>query len=131
MARRKEQQSDKKRRQRTRKPRNDKAGNSNSDGRGYEISGVVIAAAALICLCGLFNFNVGYVGLYFAKVSRYLFGIGVWPVLIMALAWGWCTARDHQLFPDKVKTLGAILALVSVCAVLHNRLERGYRFCEY
>ena len=120
MARRKEQQSDKKRRQRTRKPRNDKSGNSNSDGRGYEISGVVIAAAALICLCGLFNFNVGYVGLYFAKVSRYLFGIGVWPVLIMALAWGWCTARDHQLFPDKVKTLGAILALVSVCAVLHH-----------
>ena len=55
MVRRKEQKSDKKRRQRTRKSRNDKAGNSNSDGRGYEISGVVIAAAALICLCGLFN----------------------------------------------------------------------------
>ncbi|MDO4203272.1 MAG: DNA translocase FtsK 4TM domain-containing protein [Selenomonadaceae bacterium] len=107
----------KKRRQDVTKSRRD--GNK-PNGRGYEISGIVIMAAAIICLCGLFNLNVGYVGLYFAKVCRYLFGIGVWPVLMLAVAWGWCTARNHELFPSKAKSFGMLFTLVAVLAILHH-----------
>ncbi len=94
--------------------------NSTTSERRYEIYGVIIMALSLICLCGLFNFNVGYVGLYFARVSKYLFGIGVWLMLMVAFAIGWCAARDHKLFSDKQKSFGMVLGVVSVCALLHH-----------
>lgn len=95
------------------------ASNTTSE-RRYEIYGVIIMALSLICLCGLFNFNVGYVGLYFAQVNKYLFGMGVWFMLIAAFSLGWCAARDHRLFLDKQKSFGVVLGIVSVCALLHH-----------
>lgn len=94
--------------------------NSTTSERRYEVYGVIIMALSLICLCGLFNFNVGYVGLYFARVSKYLFGMGVWFMLIAAFSIGWCAARDHKLFSDKQKSFGVVLGIVSVCALLHH-----------
>lgn len=94
--------------------------NSAASERKYEVGGVIIMALSLICLCGLFNFNVGYVGLYFAKVSKYLFGVGVWLMLIATFLSGWRAARDHVLFADRQKSLGAVLGVISFCALLHH-----------
>lgn len=110
-----------KRRKRSKKmPGGEMNANSATSERRYEIYGVIIMALSLICLCGLFNFNVGYVGLYFARVSKYLFGIGVWLMLMAAFSIGWCAARDHKLFSDKQKSFGMVLGVVSVCALLHH-----------
>lgn len=101
-------------------PGGEMTASSTANERRYEIYGVIIMTLTLICLCGLFNFNVGYVGLYFAKVSKYLFGIGVWLMLPAAVTIGWCTVRDHTLFSDKQKSFGVVLGIVSVCALLHH-----------
>lgn len=110
-----------KRRKRSKKmPGGEMTASSTASERRYEIYGVIIMALSLICLCGLFNFNVGYVGLYFARISKYLFGMGVWLMLMAAFSIGWCAARDHKLFSDKQKSFGVVLGIVSVCALLHH-----------
>ena len=45
-------------------------------GRRYELLGLACVAAGLISLGGLFDLNVGFVGLYFAKFLHYFFGVG-------------------------------------------------------
>ena len=44
--------------------------------RKYELMGLVFLAIGLISICGLWGLNVGFVGVYFAKILHYLFGIG-------------------------------------------------------
>ena len=47
-------------------------------GRRYEIMGLLFLAVGLISFGGLLDWNVGFIGLYFAKILRYLFGLGSW-----------------------------------------------------
>ncbi len=108
------------RKQSIKRSRKDRENKTASNGRGYEIAGIVIVALTVICVCGLFNLNVGYVGLYFAKVMTYIFGYGVWPVLIISFLWGWYTARDHRIVPLNIRSFGIVLAIVSICAIIHH-----------
>ena len=64
--------------------------------RRYELIGIVLAAVAVLSLCGLLGFNAGFVGLWLARFFRYCFGVGSW-IFVLALLWfGGVCVMKHQ-----------------------------------
>lgn len=50
----------------------------------------------MISLCGLFGLNVGFVGVYFAKCLRYLFGVGAVFITMLILLIGYQYMTRHR-----------------------------------
>lgn len=86
----------------------------------YELPGIVLFAIAAVCACGLLNFNVGFVGVAFAKGLTYLFGVGAWPlVLLMFFIAGQIIIR-HVWIEDKIRAFGVTVFFVTGLSVYHH-----------
>jgi len=90
--------------------------------RKYELFGLALMAIALISVCGLSGLNVGFVGLYFAKFLRYLFGIGAWITALIILLIGLQYIIKHRGVTFSTRFGGITLLYISCLAVYHHLL---------
>lgn len=99
---------------------NEKTKAVENQGRTYELVGLMCIAVGLISLCGMRNFNVGFVGILFADAWRYIFGLGALPAIVLLLVGGARSLIKHKLV-DMTPRLG-ILSLLVICtlAMLHH-----------
>ena len=93
---------------------------SGNPSRRYELLGLAFVAAGLISLGGLFDLNVGFVGLYFAKVLRYLFGMGAVLVTVVILLAGYQYITKHCGLRYSLRFFGLGLLFVSLLAMWHH-----------
>ncbi len=93
-----------------------------STSRRYEIMGLFFLAAGLISVGGLLDWNVGFIGLYFAKFLRYLFGLGAWIVSGVILLIGMQYVTKHRSIVYSTHFFGLIGLFVSLLAILHHFL---------
>ena len=91
-------------------------------GRRYEIIGLLLLAAGLISIGGLLDWNVGFIGLYFAKFLRYLFGLGAWVASGVILLIGTQYVTKHRGIVYSTHFFGLIGLFVSLLAILHHFL---------
>ena len=119
MARKTASKPAKRRARRTAKAKEQQAAAMNP-GRRYELAGLAIFAAGLISLCGLLGLNVGFVGLSFAKVLHYLFGIGAIVPTLLLLLIGWLYMTKHHGIRYSVRFFGLALLFLSVLAIWHH-----------
>ena len=91
-------------------------------GRRYEIIGLLLLAAGLISIGGLLDWNVGFIGLYFAKFLRYLFGVGAWVASGVILLIGTQYVTKHRGIVYSTHFFGLIGLFVSLLAILHHFL---------
>ena len=64
--------------------------------RRYELIGIVLAAVAVLSLCGLLGFNAGFVGLWLARFFRNCFGVGSWIFVLALFCFGGVCVMKHQ-----------------------------------
>lgn len=88
--------------------------------RKYELLGIALVAVGLIAICGLFGLNVGWVGLYFAKVLHYLFGVGAIVVTVLIMLIGYHYIVKHQGLRYSLRFFGLGLLYISVLAIWHH-----------
>lgn len=93
---------------------------SANPGRAYELTGLVFVAAGMISLCGLFGLNVGFVGVYFAKCLRYLFGTGAVFVTILILLIGYQYMTRHRGLVYSLRFFGMGMLFLSILAIWHH-----------
>ena len=91
-------------------------------GRRYEIMGLLFLAVGLISFGGLLDWNVGFIGLYFAKILRYLFGLGSWVASGVILLIGMQYVTKHRGIVYSTHFFGLIGLFASVLAILHHFL---------
>ncbi|MGP1574901.1 DNA translocase FtsK 4TM domain-containing protein, partial [Selenomonas sp.] len=91
-------------------------------GRRYEIIGLLFLAVGLISVGGLLDWNVGFIGLYFAKFLRYLFGLGAWVASGVILLIGMQYVTKHRGIVYSTHFFGLIGLFVSLLAILHHFL---------
>ncbi len=91
-------------------------------GRRYEIIGLLLLATGLISIGGLLDWNVGFIGLYFAKFLRYLFGLGAWVASGVILLIGTQYVTKHRGIVYSTHFFGLIGLFVSLLAILHHFL---------
>ena len=91
-------------------------------GRRYEIIGLLLLAAGLISVGGLLDWNVGFIGLYFAKFLRYLFGLGAWVASGVTLLIGIQYVTKHRGIVYSTHFFGLMGLFVSLLAILHHFL---------
>ncbi len=91
-------------------------------GRRYEIMGLVLLAVGLISIGGLLDWNVGFIGLYFAKFLRYLFGMGAWVASGVILLIGMQYVTKHRGIVYSTHFFGLVGLFVSLLAILHHFL---------
>lgn len=89
-------------------------------GRKYELAGLACVAAGLISIGGLWDLNVGFVGLYFAKFLRYFFGVGALPVALLIMLIGYQYIVKHHGLRYSSRFFGLGLLYVSVLALWHH-----------
>ncbi len=89
-------------------------------GRRYELLGLACVAAGLISLGGLFDLNVGYVGLYFAKFLHYFFGVGAVLVCVLILLMGYQYITKHCGLRYSLRFIGLGWLYISVLAIWHH-----------
>ena len=89
-------------------------------GRRYELLGLACVAAGLISLGGLFDLNVGFVGLYFAKFLHYFFGVGAVLVCVLILLMGYQYITKHCGLRYSLRFFGLALLYVSLLAIWHH-----------
>ena len=89
-------------------------------GRKYEFIGIILVTAGIISLLGLSGLNVGFVGIYFAKILRYLFGAGVYPISCLLLLLGWQYIIKHQSIVYSKKFFGILGVFVIILAIYHH-----------
>lgn len=90
--------------------------------RRYEIIGLLFLAVGLISIGGLLDWNVGFIGLYFAKFLRYLFGMGAWVASGIILLIGTQYVTKHRGIVYSTHFFGLIGLFVSLLAILHHFL---------
>ncbi len=89
-------------------------------GRRYELVGLAFFAIGLISLCGLCSFNVGFVGLYFAKCLRYMFGIGSWLMSLLIMLIGLQYMAKHHGLVYSTRFFGFAGLYISLLAIYHH-----------
>ena len=89
-------------------------------GRSYELWGLAWVAVGLISLGGLFDLNVGFVGLYFAKFLHYFFGVGAVLICLLILLIGYQYITKHCGLRYSLRFFGLGLLYVSFLAVWHH-----------
>ena len=93
---------------------------SSNPGRKYELAGLAFVAIGLISICGLFGLNVGFVGVYFAKVLHYLFGVGAIIISLLILLIGYQYMAKHHGLVYSPRFFGMGLLFLSVLAIWHH-----------
>lgn len=88
--------------------------------RKYELMGLVFLAIGLISICGLWGLNVGFVGIYFAKILHYLFGIGAVVVTLLVMLIGYQYIVKHHGVRYSLRFIGMIMLFFSVLAIWHH-----------
>lgn len=88
--------------------------------RKYELTGLAFTAAGLLSLCGLFGFNAGFAGVYFARFLQYLFGIGAVVISLLILLIGWRYLSKHQGLVYSLRFWGLGLLFLFLLAVWHH-----------
>ena len=91
-------------------------------GRRYEIIGLLLLAVGLISIGGLLDWNVGFIGLYFAKFLRYLFGLGAWVASGVILLIGAQYVTRHRGIVYSTHFFGLVGLFISLLAILHHFL---------
>lgn len=76
--------------------------------------------AAILSFGGLFGWNVGFVGLYFAEFLRYFFGVGSWAAGAVLFGIGLHLILKHQGLSLSRGTAGAALLFASLSAMYHH-----------
>lgn len=89
-------------------------------GRKYELIGLMLCAVGLISICGIFGFNVGFIGIYFAKFLHYLFGVGAIFITILILMIGWQYMAKHRGISYTVPFFGGCALFVILLAIWHH-----------
>ncbi|BEU87773.1 hypothetical protein TAMA11512_12370 [Selenomonas sp. TAMA-11512] len=89
-------------------------------GKKYELFGLLLVAVGLIGLCGMLDFNVGFIGLTFAKILHYFFGYGAWLAVALLLGGGVRGLFKHAFvsFTPRFWIIGFLM--VSLLAILHH-----------
>ena len=105
---------------RRRKTASKKQAASANPGRKYELAGLAFVAVGLISLCGLFGLNVGFVGVYFAKVLHYLFGVGASIISLIILLIGYQYMAKHHGLVYSPRFFGLGLLFLSLLAIWHH-----------
>ncbi len=98
------------------KPKNEIA----SSGRRYELMGIAFLSIGCISLCGIWGFNVGFVGSYFAKCMEYLFGIGAIIVALFIAFIGFVYMSRHHGIVFTVRFMGFAALFSFVLAIYHH-----------
>lgn len=96
------------------------AATSSNPGRKYELAGLAFVAVGLISICGLFGLNVGFVGVYFAKVLHYLFGVGAIIISLLILLIGYQYMAKHHGLVYSPRFFGLGLLFLSLLAIWHH-----------
>ena len=91
-----------------------------SESRGYELIGLVFLTGAIISLGGLFGWNVGFVGFYFARLLRYFFGVGSWAAGAFLFGIGLRFILRHQGISLSRGTMGMAALFASFLAMYHH-----------
>ena len=81
--------------------------------RRYELAGLAIVVIGILSACGLAGWNVGFVGIYFARFLNYMFGVGAAIAVLVIFLVGWYVITRHQAPSYTLRDFGltAIYAL--------------------
>ena len=90
--------------------------------RKPEIIGIAFVAVGLISICGLLGFNVGYIGLYFAKFLKYFLGIGAAVASLLFVVCGGYYIMQHKKIGINKTSIGIALLLISILGMYHHIL---------
>ena len=82
--------------------------------------GIAFVTIAIISACGLSGLNVGFIGLYFAKFLRYMFGIGAWFTTLLIALVGAQYIMKHRGLTLSTRFFGLLLLYFSCLAVYHH-----------
>ncbi|MBR4695297.1 MAG: DNA translocase FtsK 4TM domain-containing protein [Selenomonadaceae bacterium] len=74
----------------------------------------------IISLCGIFGWNVGFVGAYFAKGLRYIFGIGAIVASVVIMLVGFQYIVRHCGFVYSARFFGLAALFASLLTVYHH-----------
>nr|WP_092067783.1 DNA translocase FtsK [Dendrosporobacter quercicolus]NSL46773.1 DNA translocase FtsK 4TM domain-containing protein [Dendrosporobacter quercicolus DSM 1736]SDL63484.1 DNA translocase FtsK [Dendrosporobacter quercicolus] len=86
----------------------------------YELLGIILTTAGIIGLVSLWGFNAGPVGLFIAKLQKYLFGIGapVVPCIVIAIGLRYIGTRAAIVYSLKFWGIAMLYSLL--LAVYHH-----------
>lgn len=90
--------------------------------RRPELIGVALVAIGLISMCGLCGFNAGYIGYYFARCTKYFFGIGAHVFSLLFIVAGGYYIMKHRGPGISKATIGVGLLLASLLGLYHHML---------
>lgn len=88
--------------------------------RKYELIGLAFSAVAIFCFCGLLGLNVGFVGVYFAKVLSYFFGVGAYVFSILMMLIGVQYIIKHEGMSFTKKFWGILILFVCILSIWHH-----------
>ena len=88
--------------------------------RKYELIGLVFSAVAIFCFCGLLGLNVGFVGVYFAKVLSYFFGVGAYAFSLLMMLIGVQYIIKHEGMSFTKKFWGILILFVCILSIWHH-----------
>lgn len=88
--------------------------------RKYELIGLAFLAVGVFCICGLLGLNVGFVGVYFAKVLSYVFGIGAYVFSLLMMIIGVQYVIKHEGMSFTKKFWGILILFVCVLSIWHH-----------
>lgn len=88
--------------------------------RRYELLGIGLIVVGLLAICGLWELNVGFVGIYFTKILRYFFGIGTFVAsgLIMLMGLQFILRHGNVTYPARF--FGILALFASLLAIYHH-----------
>ena len=86
----------------------------------YELLGIILTTAGIIALVSLWGFNAGPVGLFIAKLQKYLFGVGasLVPCIVIAIGLRYIGTRTAIVY--SLKFWGIAMLYVLLLAVYHH-----------
>lgn len=86
----------------------------------YELLGIILTTAGVIALVSLLGFNAGPVGLFIAKMQKYLLGIGaiVIPCIVIAIGLRYIGTRTKIIYSLKFWGIAVLYSLL--LAVYHH-----------
>ena len=93
---------------------------ANDSGRKYEFVGLILLTFAVLSGVGLLGWNVGFVGIFFANIFRYLFGWGAaFAILVIGLVSIQYILHLRGLLYTK-RFFGVVGLFISILAAWHH-----------